>query len=147
MALDFPANPNTGEIFDSWRWDGVRWVAQPGAWTIPLAFVFMGLPLADAMLSIPIIANTTVPAGLLGTTGYQHVLAAAAATFTLNKISGGVTTALGTITFNTTSNTAITLAGAGGTAIPGDVLQVIAPATQDTTMADVGITIPVLRTS
>jgi membrane protein YqaA with SNARE-associated domain len=35
MALDFPNTPTTGQIFNQWQWDGVKWVpfTQPPAAT------------------------------------------------------------------------------------------------------------------
>jgi hypothetical protein len=27
MALDFPSSPTTGQIFQGWQWDGVKWIA------------------------------------------------------------------------------------------------------------------------
>jgi hypothetical protein len=59
------------------------------------------------------------------------------ATFTLNKISGGVTTAFGTIVFNTAGVPTIT--SSGTTFNSGDSLQIVAQATADLTLADVGI--------
>ena len=40
MALDFPASPDTGQVFEStstednrqWIYDGEKWVVQHGAW-------------------------------------------------------------------------------------------------------------------
>lgn len=147
MAMNFPANPTTGETVTGpngavWEWDGAKWVPIPVSAAVPIAFVFMGRPASDVMLNVPVILNATIAANLAGTVGYQNTIATAAATFTLNRIRAGASTAFGTIVFGPTG---ITLAGAGGAVAPGDVLQMMAPVTQDATMADVGITIPVMR--
>jgi hypothetical protein len=152
MSFNFPNAPTVGQTFTpasgpTYQWDGEKWATTTSTpISLPVAFSYFAKPAASSTIFVSITTPITIPASLTGTWAYVNTASTATATFTLNKISSGSTTALGTIAMTAGSKTAFTLAGAGGALATGDVLQMVAPSTQDTTMADVGITIQATRT-
>jgi len=117
----------------------------PSVQQVPVPFVFSGKPAAGAIANVPMAFAVTVPASLTGARVYDTTKTTSNAVFTLNKISGGSTTALGTVTITSASNVSATLAGSGGSLAAGDVLQMVAASPQDATLSDLGISILAAR--
>lgn len=112
---------------------------------LPVAFSFAGKPANSAMLNVTMVMAVTVASALANSKGNAITAAAASTTFTVNKVSSGTTTALGTAVFAASGKTT-TFSGAGGSLAAGDIMQLVAPATADTALADIGITIMAMRT-
>jgi len=84
----------------------------------------------------------TIAANFASSQTYVDTVGTSAAAFAVWQIQGGTTkTQIGTITLTAGSTTAHTFAGSAATLAAGDVVQIIAPATQDATLADVSITL------
>jgi hypothetical protein len=97
------------------------------------------------MVNIPMVFALSIDALLAGTTTYAKARPTIPASFILNKVAGGIVTQLGVITLTTANSYSHTLSGNGGSLLIGDVLQIIAPALADATLADIGITVMAKR--
>ena len=111
--------------------------------TLPIAFVFSGVPKAGAMLNVPVTINLAVAANLTGSAYYNATdPVSTAPVFTLTVQPGGTT--IGTIN-KPTGTGAATFSGSGSSTLaPGNTLRMTAT-TVDATFADVGITILATR--
>lgn len=127
---------------------GVATYAQlpPEVQAFPLAFMIPGLPAAGQTYNLVVPIAVSIPANFAGTVVFDNTEATADAAFTVNQISGGAVTAIGSVTILPGSKTGATLSvQAQVDFAAGDVLQLVAP-TQDATLADLSITILTART-
>lgn len=113
---------------------------------LAIPFWFTGPVAADAMVNIPMGFSLSIDRLLAGTITYAKARPTAPASFILNKIAGGIVSQLGVITLTPANSYSHALSGNGGSLLIGDVLQIIAPAIADATLADIGITVMAKRT-
>lgn len=111
--------------------------------SLPVAYTFPGKPPASAVVNVPMPVGITVPVGLVGTQVYFAANPTSAVVFVLNCIHSGAATEIGRVQI--ASSGTVTLSGSGGSLVIGDTLQMVAPSSQDTTLAEVGITILTTR--
>lgn len=98
---------------------------------------YPGVPTASAkVLRVPVARAISFPANFSGSYGVASVAATGSTAFDVQKNGSSI----GTITFAAAASTATftTAGGAAQSLAAGDVLAIIAPATPDATLADVG---------
>ena len=104
---------------------GIDWSALPASVRqVPIA-VWVGKPDSFPTMYISVAMALTIPAGLVGSTGYSHVATTnQTVTCNVSKIQNGTTIAgIGTIVFNTTNGRAGVPSGDGASLVPGDVIR------------------------
>jgi len=89
--------------------------------------------------SFGVTENSTIQT--TGHVGYATTTSTLNTTYILKKISGGTATTIGSVTFNSGTNSASIISITDTGLIAGDVVQVLNPATPDITIADVTITL------
>jgi hypothetical protein len=109
--------------------------------TVPIAFIIPGQPSAGQAYHVPIVLPLSIPANLAGSQIYFGTADTSGPMLTylfrLQRVRAGVVTTLGDIS----RPSAVTFSGVGGDLQVGDILRLLAPTAQDSTMADIGITI------
>jgi hypothetical protein len=106
--------------------------AQP----FDLTAFYPGVPSASAIVTrVPVARAVTFPAGLTGSIGKASVAATAQTDFDVQKNG----TSVGTIRFASGSASATFIAASVITLAAGDLVSIIAPATPDATLANVGL--------
>ena len=141
-ALIFPDAPSPGDNFESWQWDGAKWIANPPSETgepLGIAAVFPGMPASGVQILIPTAFPVDIPANLAGSVGHCVVPPAVAASFSISTLS----VPLGSASIATDGT--VTFSGPGGSIAAGDALIVQAPIVQDTALATVGLTVLAIK--
>jgi len=152
MAFNFPETPSENTEYTPAG--GPTYVYKSPVWMVkaiitapaPFAFFISGKPAVGAKYSIVTPFTATIPASLAGSRFFTSTVSTGAPVFTVNRVVGGTTTAFGTFTITAGSATVATLAGSGGSLAVGDALQIVAPGTQDATLADISFTVLGTRT-
>ena len=115
-------------------------VPQTGAAAAPfdIAVYFPGQPEAgETLLKLEIARGFSLPVDLAGSRGHADTAATASAELAI--LHNGV--AVGSITFAAASQDAAFVLAGGIALVPGDRLELVAPATQDATLAGLALTL------
>lgn len=104
------------------------------------SFGWTGLPVVGALRQFVLPYDCNLSANLAGWQTYANTTGTSSATFAVTLIQSGTPVSLGNITFGSGSHTGTLPTFSATPMFPGDVLQVLPPATQDATLADVAIT-------
>lgn len=105
---------------------------------VSVSFFFQGR--VTAPVYVPIVQAVTLPANFSGFSSYAGTPATASTTLNVSFIRGGGNYPVGSLIANLGSNTSMSVSGSAAASLQaGDVL-VVAPATADVSLANLGIT-------
>ena len=108
---------------------------------IAISFPFSGKPAVAAVINVPIAFPIKLGQWLGGSVSCAGVAATNSTAFKLYKVdAAGVETEIGTVDFDSSRPNGA-WSGSSGSLAVGDVLRMKAPAVQDATLADVGLTV------
>jgi len=140
---DLPTtNLNVGELFYKlndglYVYSGTQWV-RAGTGSGDLALSITGKPAASAyVLNFVVVNAFSLPAGLTGSVAKSGTGATSSATFTIYKNGSSI----GTIAFAAAGSTGSFTFSSQQSFASGDLLQISAPSSQDTTLANIAITL------
>jgi hypothetical protein len=109
-----------------------------GAAPFDIVVYFPGQPeAAERLLKLEVARGFSLPADLAGSRGHADTAATAEAVFTILKNGA----AAGSVTFAASSHDAAFSLAGGLTLVPDDRLELVAPATQDATLAGLALTL------
>jgi hypothetical protein len=103
------------------------------------------VPAASSIIRIAIVRSIILPVGLPQLVCRAKIAPSSSVTVTLNKVSGGVTTAIGTLNWTAGITTCTATFTSDIDFIDGDLVEELFPAIADTTFADVAIGLPGIR--
>jgi len=96
---------------------------------------------SQVLCDIPITKAETIPSNCTGSQAGSTIAATGTATFTINKIHSGSTTAAGTVAWSGSGTTGAFTCSGSTSFVAGDILQIVAPSSADATLAGLGIAI------
>lgn len=121
--------------------DGSAWVDMALKSSVISLFSAGVMDDAERLTVYLVTAAMTIPAGAVGSLAHSEVTATGASSLPLSKVSGGVTTSIGTVDFSAGVAAGVVVIASDVTLAVGDRLIISAPATADATLADVSISI------
>jgi len=118
------------------------WITASGEQPYDLHCTYNGrMDNGITLLRVAFPRTTTFLAGLPSSQAKSEAAATASSVFTIYKISGGVPSSIGTITFAPAATSGTFAMASDQIFAEGDMMEVVAPAVSDATLADISLTI------
>lgn len=118
----------------------VRGRRRGGGDVYDIAAFMPSTPNANAVIRVVMPRAIELPAGLTDSRCIASVAANGATTVTLNKVSGGTTTAIGSLDWAASGTTCTFTLSSAVSFAAGDILEVVFPSSPDSKLADIAIT-------